>query len=115
MGYFKNKVKKLIHWAISTDDDYSAKTEKVYLSSNIASSQKNMYASSAVASSGISISGHNGGLHFTVYPANGGTVVQVQNYNIHTDQSRSALYVITDKEDLGQELGQIITVEGLSR
>lgn len=57
----------------------------------------------------------DGGLNFTVYPATGGKVVQLTTYDPRTDRSKTNLYVVTDKEDLGSELGQIITVESLSR
>src|SRR5271166_2004139 len=49
------------------------------------------------------------GLNFTIYSATGGKVVQLSSYDPHTDRSQNVLYIITDKEDLGQELGQIIT------
>jgi hypothetical protein len=54
------------------------------------------------------------GLNFTVYNAVGGKVVQIRSYNTTTDRHKSMLYVITDKEDLGYEVGQIITMERLS-
>ena len=92
MGYFKNKMRKFINWAQS--DDYA---KEPYIN-GIASLQNSMR-----------------GLNFTVYSATGGKVVQIRTYNIATDQSRSTLYIVSDKEDLGQELGHIITVESLSR
>lgn len=106
MGYFKNKIRKLINWAQS--DDY---TKEPY-SNGIASLQNSKRANTIGSSS---IDGHNGGLNFTVYSATGGKVIQTRTYNHITDQSRSTLYVVGDKEDLGQELGHIITVESLSR
>ena len=106
MGYFKNKMRKFINWAQS--DDYD---NRPY--SNGLASLQNSKSVNTIGSN--SIEGHHGGLNFTVYSATGGKVVQIRTYNIHTDQSRSTLYVITDKEDLGYELGQIITVESLSR
>jgi hypothetical protein len=105
MEYIKDQIRRLINWANSGE----AMLEKNYYGNAI-----NSKSSSSFALSG-GISGHNGGLNFTVHSATGGKVIQVQSYNIHTDQSRSTLYVITDKEDLGHELGQIITVESLSR
>ena len=106
MGYFKNKMRKFINWAQS--DDYA---KEPYIN-GIASLQNSMRANT-IGSSGID--GHNGGLNFTVYSATGGKVVQIRTYNIATDQSRSTMYIVSDKEDLGQELGHIITVESLSR
>lgn len=59
-------------------------------------------------------SGDNG-LSFTIHNAIGGKVIQVGSYDIVSDRSRTTLYIVTDKEDLGVEIGQIITRESLSR
>ena len=56
-----------------------------------------------------------GGLNFTVFPASGGTVVQFSRYDTRTDTNRVELYIVTDKDDLGQELSLIITKESLTR
>jgi tRNA U34 2-thiouridine synthase MnmA/TrmU len=108
MGYFKRKIKQLITWAVR-EEDIMEKNVPYY--NGIASLQNSKQATMA----SNSIDGHSGGMNFTIYSATGGKVVQLRTYNMHTDQSRSTLYVITDKEDLGYELGQIITVESLSR
>jgi hypothetical protein len=55
------------------------------------------------------------GLNFTVFPAVGGKVVRFHSYDPRTDRENTTLYVVTDKENLGEELGQIITKESLSR
>lgn len=55
------------------------------------------------------------GMNFIVYPATGGKVVQFSHYDERTGRNNSHLYVITDSEDLGEEMGQIITKECLSR
>lgn len=54
-------------------------------------------------------------LHFTVYGATGGKVIQIRTYDAAKDRSNNALYVITDQENLGEELALIITKESLSR
>ena len=54
-------------------------------------------------------------MNFTVYNATGGKVIQIRTLDIQRDQVSSSLYVITDKEDLGEELGMIITKESLCR
>ncbi len=54
-------------------------------------------------------------LNLTVFPAVGGRIIQVKSYNQATDKGRTSLYVITEQEDLGKELGLIITRESLSR
>jgi hypothetical protein len=57
----------------------------------------------------------NRGMNFTVYNATGGKVVQLFDYDMVKDRANSSLYIIADKEDLGEELGMIITRECLSR
>ncbi len=59
-------------------------------------------------------SGQNG-MNFTVYGAAGGKVISFSTYDSRLDRTISSLYLITDKEDLGQELAEIITKESLSR
>ena len=48
-----------------------------------------------------------------LHPAEGGTVVEIVNYDIRTDTRDNRLYVVTADQDLGQEIGKIITYEGL--
>ena len=53
------------------------------------------------------------GFQLKVYKANGGTIVETSSYNVRKDQTNSGLYVILDTQDLGTEIGKIITIEGL--
>jgi hypothetical protein len=53
------------------------------------------------------------GFRLKVYKANGGTIVETSSYNIRKDHTNSGLYVILDTQDLGTEIGKIITIEGL--
>jgi hypothetical protein len=53
------------------------------------------------------------GFKLKVYKANGGTIVETSSYNVRKDQINSGLYVILDTQDLGTEIGKIITIEGL--
>jgi hypothetical protein len=53
------------------------------------------------------------GFKLKVYKANGGTIVETSSYNIRKDHTNSGLYVILDTQDLGTEIGKIITIEGL--
>lgn len=64
---------------------------------------------------GRHISDGNNGMNFIVYNAIGGKVIQLTSYDPIRDRGYSSLYIVTDKEDLGQELGMIITKESLSR
>ena len=52
-------------------------------------------------------------LRFKVFRANGGTVVQTDYYDHKNDQDHNNLHVIVEGQDLGQELGKIITFESL--
>jgi hypothetical protein len=56
-----------------------------------------------------------GGMNFTVYSATGGKVIEFKTYDPRIDRHISSLYVITEREDLGEELAQIITKETLTR
>lgn len=53
--------------------------------------------------------------NFSLYNANGGTVVELRSYNESTDRNHNVLYVIPSDKDLGEELGHIITMEALKR
>lgn len=55
------------------------------------------------------------GTNFTLYNANGGTVVELRNYDQNTDRHNTVLYVIPTESDLGQQLGHIVTMEALKR
>lgn len=57
----------------------------------------------------------NNGMNFVVYGATGGKVIEFSTYDPHTSRSTRNLYIVTDKEDLGEELAQIITIESLTR
>ena len=53
------------------------------------------------------------GIKFEVYRANGGTIVETRRYNRKNDENIYELHVITDTQDVGQAIGQIITLESL--
>jgi len=55
------------------------------------------------------------GTQFTLYTANGGTVVELRNYDSMNDRVYNGLYVIPSDKDLGEQLGHIITMEALKR
>lgn len=52
-------------------------------------------------------------LHFTVYVANGGRVIETRRYDKKTDRSTNGLYVINNDADFGKEIDKIITMEAL--
>jgi len=51
------------------------------------------------------------GINITVYRANGGHVVECRMYDRKTDRANNGLHIITDDQNLGEELGKIITFE----
>ena len=52
-------------------------------------------------------------IRFKVFKANGGTVVQTDYYDRKNDRQYNNLHVIVDGQDLGTEIGKIITYESL--
>jgi hypothetical protein len=52
-------------------------------------------------------------IRFKVFRANGGTVVQTDYYDQKNDTDYNNLHVIVEGQDLGQEIGKIITFESL--
>ena len=52
-------------------------------------------------------------IRFKVFRASGGTVIQTDIYDRKTDRQYNNLHVIVEGQDLGQELGKIITYESL--
>jgi hypothetical protein len=55
------------------------------------------------------------GIRFQVYKATGGTVIETSFYDRHKDRHNNSLHVITDDQDLGKEIGKIITMETLKQ
>ncbi len=53
------------------------------------------------------------GMRFTVFKASGGFVIETRTYDRRKDESNNKIYVITEHQDLGAELGKIITMESL--
>jgi hypothetical protein len=67
----------------------------------------------AISSGPTSIDQPERALHFTVYVANGGRVVETRRYDKKTDRSTNGLYVINNDADFGHEIDKIITMEAL--
>lgn len=53
------------------------------------------------------------GMRFQLYKASGGFVIETRHYDERTDRNNNKIYVITENQDLGEELGKIITMESL--
>ena len=66
----------------------------------------------AIANIGHSLNSDRG-INFTVYRASGGTIIETSFYDNIKDRNFRGLYVITDDQDVGYEIGRIITMETL--
>jgi len=108
MNILKKLMKSLINWASNDQNKYCED-----IPTPIGYGNSSLKASSA--SSRASIDDYNAGYNFTVFSANGGKVIRVHTYDPKTDRHISNLYIITDKEDFGEELSHIITRDSLSR
>jgi hypothetical protein len=100
----KKYLRKLMKWAMSSDHD-APQPEEV----------TSYHGNSVKSMNGSGLNDRNNGMNFTVFNATGGKVVQFATYDPVRDRHQSNLYVVTDREDLGEELAQIITRESLSR
>ena len=69
--------------------------------------------SMAISAGTSSIDQPERALHFTVYVANGGRVVETRRYDKKTDRNTNGLYVINNDADFGKEIDKIITMEAL--
>jgi hypothetical protein len=98
----KKYLRRLLKWAMSSDGPEAIAEDAPY-------------TSNSVKSRPASIGEGTNGMNFVVYNAIGGKVIQFTTYDVVRDRGYSNLYIVTDKEDLGEELGQIITKESLSR
>ena len=105
MKIIKNAIVRILRWAAQNESSDKMGSEPVPMS-------KSLY-STAIGSNrhGPDMQGMN----FTIFNAIGGKVVQFNQYDPNTDRNKQQLYIITDKDDLGAEISQIITVESLSR
>ena len=52
-------------------------------------------------------------IRFKVFRASGGTVIQTDRYDRKNDRQYNNLHVIVEGQDLGHEIGKIITYESL--
>ena len=52
-------------------------------------------------------------MNFTVYRANGGTIVEYNRYDERKDQHHCDLHIVHEDENLGEALAKIVTFESL--
>ena len=64
-----------------------------------------------MASSDISLAGR--GISFTLFFANGGSILQFRNYNKHNDVEETRLYIIKEDEDCAEQVAKCVTLETL--
>ena len=107
---FRNLARKFVNWA--TDDPNAPTRDREVDNSKYYSSTQTKIGIPNPTNNAFE---YNRGFNFLVFNAIGGKVIQVRSYRPDMDVGRSELYIITDKEDLGNELGQIITRESLAR
>lgn len=104
----KTLIRRILTWATTEDkkESVSVSSNEYYMSNPISLSK---YTGSQ------KLSDYSFGTNFVLFNANGGKVVQVTSYNPTTDRSSTSLYIVPDNADLGNEIGQIITRECLTR
>jgi len=103
--YIQKALRAIIKWAVNMDNESKQYAQDSPMPAGVGITK----------SSSPRISDGTSGLNFVVYSATGGKVIEVKSYDTRTDRWNASLYVITDKENLGEELGQIITKESLCR
>ena len=50
-------------------------------------------------------------LRFSVIPARGGSVVEIEHYDAKTDRHNNVIYVIPDENDVAMDVGRIVSLE----
>jgi hypothetical protein len=53
------------------------------------------------------------GMRLQIYKASGGYVVETRSYDRRKDENLNTMHVITEGQDLGNELGKIVMMEAL--
>jgi len=89
---FKRMIKGLVTWSMNDRHE-----EDITLASDRAE--------------GVRISAT--GIRFEVYRANGGTVIETRRIDRRTGDNLFELHVISGDQDIGAEIGKIITMESL--
>ena len=54
-------------------------------------------------------------MHFTIYNANGGHVLEYHKYNDRNDENEYTLHLIPSDNDVGQSIAHVITLEMLRK
>lgn len=54
-------------------------------------------------------------IQFRMFKASGGWAIEFKQYDYKNDKMDTSLYVVTNEEELGKHISQIITMEALKR
>jgi hypothetical protein len=54
-------------------------------------------------------------IRLSIHAANGGFIVETRTYDQRKDSHNSNLYIVTDQDQLGEEISKIITMVSLGR
>ena len=88
---FKRMIKGLVTWSMNDNHDQAdiciQEKDEVRISAN--------------------------GIRFEMYRANGGTVIETRRNDRRTGDSIYELHVVAGDQDIGEEIGKIITMEAL--
>jgi hypothetical protein len=88
---FKRMIKGLVTWSMN---DHNQDREEIAISEDTC----------RISATGI---------RFEVYRANGGTVIETRRNDRRTGDSIYELHVVAGDQDIGEEIGKIITLESL--
>jgi len=92
----RRTLSKLIRWANSWDDGSIREID---------------FPSPLRKTSGNTAIGSDNGMNFSLYKASGGYIVEFRQYDRKTDRNDNQLHIINNDDDLGEKIGQIITLE----
>lgn len=92
MGWFKKRVR---NWLNDTAEEYPETTAPKFIPDH-----------NTIEAAGI---------NFNVHKASGGFIIETRGYDVINDRRNNKLHVITDEDNLGIEIGKIITMECLRR
>jgi hypothetical protein len=72
-------------------------------------------ATVAIPSNKLNNFGFVDGMTLRLTRANGGWILIHESYDITTHNSNQDIYIITDEQDMGQRIGEIITIIELKK
>lgn len=103
MNFIKMRLCGLIKWAMRTD--YNMAIPEAFESSKYAINKRRSAPFDSSA----------GALSLRVFDAVGGKVIQVSRYDEVTDRNSETLHVVTDMEQLGEHIAEIMITAALTK